>query len=394
MKLTMKPKTKSYSKNSRVRSPFIISLLGLGVFLLLTSPALAVIPSLFVCANGATWVTAVNPNTGQTQRITVGDKPIRIAMLPPNGAKAYVSNHQTANVSVIDTQSKTVTATIPVANGPQELTVSPDGNNLYVVHDGANIVEKIDTSSNMIVGSATIAGTTAKDVLVTPDNLFVFVANYAGNVVDIFRALDMVEVATILDAPGARRLAIAPGGNRVFVTDYLGDKVTVIKTGTMTKLKDIPVGHQPRGIVIKPDGSEIWVTNVNPLGTVSVISNSSLTVTHTINVGDTPWHVIIPPSPNDGYAYVSNSGSNLASSTVSIIDTATYTVTKTLTSTDQIGDGPFFSVVDSGNQNLWLSNSRDIFVSEIGLSSQSVIRTVNVVDVAGQKPFDLMFSTP
>ena len=366
-----------------------MSLLGLGVFLLLTLPALAVIPNLFVCANGATWVTAINPNTQATQRITVGSHPIRIAMLPPNGATAYVSNHLSDTISVINTQNKTVTATISsgIANGPQELTVSPDGNNLYVVHEGGSAVEKISTSSNSVVGSVTIAQARAADVLVTLNNAWVYVANFDNDTVDIINASTFSSVDTSIAAPGARRLAIAPGGNRVFATDYNGGKVTVIKTSDRTKLADVTVGTHPRGIAIKSDGSEIWVTNVTSPGSVSVIDNSSLMVTHTIGVGNMPWQITLTP---DGKAYVSNSNSD----SITIIDTGTYTVDKTLTTTDGIGDGPFFSVVDPSGEFLWVSNGDGTTVTEIELATESVANTVTVVDNVGEKPFDLMFSTP
>ena len=37
---------------------------------------------------------------------------------PPNGSHAYVANYYVNTVSVIDTASNTVTATIPVGSGP------------------------------------------------------------------------------------------------------------------------------------------------------------------------------------------------------------------------------------------------------------------------------------
>src|SRR5262249_61752178 len=58
---------------------------------------------------------------------------------------AYITNRDT--VSVIDTTSNTVTATIPVGDGPVGVAVSPDGSTVYVANfiDGA--VSVVDRKS-------------------------------------------------------------------------------------------------------------------------------------------------------------------------------------------------------------------------------------------------------
>ncbi|WP_256332130.1 MULTISPECIES: YncE family protein [unclassified Streptomyces] len=49
--------------------------------------------------------------------IPVGDTPQGIA-LTPSGARAYVANRGSNTVSVIDTATNTVTATVPVGDAP------------------------------------------------------------------------------------------------------------------------------------------------------------------------------------------------------------------------------------------------------------------------------------
>jgi YVTN family beta-propeller protein len=60
---------------------------------------------------------------------------------------------------------------------------------------------------------------------------------------------------------------------------------------------------------------------------------------------------------------------------LSIIDTSTHAVVKTLT----VGQGPFFSVVNPSATELYVSNSKDTTVSVIDLASQSVVRTIQQV---------------
>src|SRR5262249_22670948 len=69
---------------------------------------------------------------------------------------AYVANHDSKNVSVIDTATNKVVATIPVGHFPNGIAVTPDGKRVYVTNDnefvsGVLIIAVIDTSINRVV---------------------------------------------------------------------------------------------------------------------------------------------------------------------------------------------------------------------------------------------------
>ena len=80
--------------------------------------------------------------------------------MSPDGKKVYVVTlllpagepFFTTQVTVVDTATNAIAATIPVgANGG--ISITPDGGELYVVNAGANVVAVIDTATN-----ATVAG--------------------------------------------------------------------------------------------------------------------------------------------------------------------------------------------------------------------------------------------
>lgn len=76
---------------------------------------------------------------------------------------------------------------------------------------------------------------------------------------------------------------------------------------TAEVIATIPVGSTPFGIDVTPDGSRVYVSNSTG-ASVSVIDTASATVTSTItsNVGSTPVGIAIDPSGT--YAYVANYG--------------------------------------------------------------------------------------
>ena len=114
----------------------------------------------------------------------------------------------------------------------------------------------------------------------------------------------------------------------------------------------ISVGTQPIGVSVSPDGSKLYVTNFND-ASVSVINTATNTVSATITVGSFPDGISV--SPDGSKVYVANYRSN----TVSVINSSTNTVSSAIS----VGSAP----VAIGN-----------FISPItvGIAPQSMLSTV------------------
>ena len=69
---------------------------------------------------------------------------------------AYVANPDSNSVSVIDTASNTVVATVRVVGCPNGVAITPDGFRAYVTDQCNGSVSVIDTASNTVV--ATVGG--------------------------------------------------------------------------------------------------------------------------------------------------------------------------------------------------------------------------------------------
>jgi YVTN family beta-propeller protein len=89
-----------------------------------------------------------------TATITVGSDTFGVAV-SPDGSKVYVANDNADTVSVIDTATNTVTATITVGSGPFGVAVTPDGSKAYVAISGANTVSVINTATNTVKSTIT-----------------------------------------------------------------------------------------------------------------------------------------------------------------------------------------------------------------------------------------------
>src|SRR5947209_367825 len=103
---------------------------------------------------------------------------------------AYVANYFSDNVSVIDTGSNSVVATLAVGNQPAEIAFTPNRDFACVTNNGPsdNSVSVISTATNSVVATIPVVRR-PRGIAVTPNGAFVYVVNadlgyYPVSVVD------------------------------------------------------------------------------------------------------------------------------------------------------------------------------------------------------------------
>jgi YVTN family beta-propeller protein len=87
-------------------------------------------------------------------------------------------------VSVIDTSTNSVTATVTVGTSPVGVAVSPDGSTAYVPNSSSGTVSVIDTSTNSVTATVTV-GSYPADVAFTPNSATAYVSNYFSGSVSV-----------------------------------------------------------------------------------------------------------------------------------------------------------------------------------------------------------------
>ena len=298
---------------------------------------------------------------------------------------AYVANYLSGSVSVIDTSTNTVVATVGVGGNPNDLAITPDGTRAYVTRTpDYNSVSVIDTSSNTVVAVVGV-GSMATGVSITPDGTRAYVSNANSNSVSVIDTSSNTVVATVGVGNSPFGVAFAPDGSRAYVTNAYSNSVSVIDTSTNTVTATVEVGIQPVGIRITPDGTRAYVTNQSPLqtqsSTVSVIDTMSNTVVATVNVGPHPHEPAI--TPDGTRVYVSHSFYH--SNVVSVIDTSSNTVVATI----PLGDDNHGLAITPDGTHAYVTIISTKSVSVIDISSNTVVATAIPV---GSHPVEIAFS--
>jgi YVTN family beta-propeller protein len=168
--------------------------------------------------------------------------------------------------------------------------------------------------------------------------------------------------------------AAPSSAQKAYVANAGANTVSVIDTTTNGIVGSaIPVGTFPVGVAVTPDGSQVYVTNVLD-DTVSVIATASNTVTATINVGLAPFGMAM--TTDGSTVYVANSGDG----TVSAISTANNMVANTY----NVGVDPTGIAVTPDGSKVYVANSGNGSGNTVSVIVQGVVGSPITVGTAPQ----------
>jgi YVTN family beta-propeller protein len=146
----------------------------------------------------------------------------------PDGAHVYVPDYGSGQVSVIDTATAAVTATIQVGADPHSAAVSPDGSTVYVTDAGSGTVSVINTATETLSSTFSVG-----------------------------------------PAPHGIALAVAPTGGSAYVADFGASSVSAVSLASDTVTATIGVGTNPVYLA---------VSTIKPLPTTLHAGTAQLTL--------------------------------------------------------------------------------------------------------------------
>jgi YVTN family beta-propeller protein len=272
----------------------------------------------YITNSGANSITRLNMVTFQVQALAVGQMPVQID-IHPNGDMAYVTNHLSHSVSVINLDEMKVVQTIAVGINPYGIVVSPNGDLLYVANTTSEDVLYIDVDpfsggyDRVVRSVKTNASNT--DIDISPDAGLVLIACEQGI---LFLITDQDDPAfntinrTVNTSAGASSVQILPdAGLAVAATD--DNYLVVIGIIPGTNYAKIVGQVNTRGSIgdidISPDGQIIYVTHPltnevsvyqieytgAPNADASVNVSINLELINVIEVGEAPYSIAVGP---------------------------------------------------------------------------------------------------
>jgi YVTN family beta-propeller protein len=267
-------------------------------------------------------------------------------------AHAYVSNSYGDTVSVIDTTTDEVLATIEFGDAPARPTVTAD------------LEGQADVRHGLV------------NPTVAPDGRHVYVAKSVAGGIAVIDA-DRLTVTTVLDAGGPKPsgLAFTPDGTRLVVTLLGGTvdapgAVAVIGCTTGQAGTPVPTGGQPERLALSPDGRGAYVVSMHDRS-VSVLDVDAQEFVAKVSLGELPFNVLAAPDGERVYVGV------LRANHIAVIDARSHEVV------DRIDiPSPNGLAFSPDRRSIYVTCVFDDSVRVIDLDVGKVVRSAD----AGEKP--------
>lgn len=261
----------------------------------------------YVTNSNAETITIIDIPSNTVSGIIAGFDGPSGMVITPDGTRAYVNNYggpggvgsgNGTTVRVVDLATNSIIgAPITVSLAPAALAISPDGKFVYSINyvdgnPGTGTISVIETSTNTVV--ATIPGFSGPfAIAITPNGGFAYVTNFGSNnfapfgtTVSVVNLRNNTVTATINVGIQPSGIAITPDGKYAYLTNYntlyagpgftnltAGEgTVNIIDIATNTVIPPtLAVGESPSAIAITPNGKNAYVTNYTA-NTVSVLN--------------------------------------------------------------------------------------------------------------------------
>ena len=389
----------------------------LGLLLALaTHPAFAE-PFAYIAHMGDA-LDVIDVRTGEVRdSIAVGETPFG-ATINPRGTRVYVQHYLASPITIVDTRSATVEATIDPACGSHWLAVPRDDAFIYVANDDGTVC-KVDTASGAVAHTFAVDGSLGPvppQIAVSPDGTRLYATHATDGALDVFDTTTYARIASI-PTGYPEGVVVSHDGSRVYVTSPFNQLLMTIDAETNTLIRATPmcpgdsymlalspddrslfvacsIGGVQRldvasgaivatiaptlgfsGLAITPDGSTLYAPALNS-GGVTVISAETDEVTDTLEaVYPASFYGFIgSPQP---VALVAGSDAEL---------TYVDTFDGTIAGHAPIGQAPSAVALSPDGRRAYVANYADHSVSVVSVPTQTTIATIPVADT----PFDLV----
>ena len=242
---------------------------------------------------------------------------------------AYITNGFSDNVSVIDTATNTVVATVPVGNDPCGVAVHPDESRVYVTNSFNDNVSVIDTVTNTVVATVMVGSfplalgqfigplpANGEPPELTEELMITHFASDGGAQSDVvvfnpsssatssgevnFFGDDGIPLDSSGFLPGGNSFTLAPLGSATLSTTSAG---STVRTGSATVASDTPISAVIRfdlsafgaGIAGVP-ASQVLTSAIAPVRRVGTLSSGVAFR----NIGTSPIEVTLELKDENG----------------------------------------------------------------------------------------------
>lgn len=232
--------------------------------------------------SGTVWVMdLVNDSTTTFTLPGSGQRGASIAY-NADGSRVYITDNANTSVYVYNTATEALVAgPIAVGNAPHSNTKRPGADQVWVLNSADNTVSVISTNSNTVTDTYNTAGQ-PNGLYFSPDGSLAYIGQPTG--IEILNASTGASVGTITGSGTPEWIIINDAGTRLYASLPGDSGVDVYNIESNTYITKIPAPTGPWGLALVDNDSKLYITSPNLIGSLSGT---------TITVADTTTNTVV-----------------------------------------------------------------------------------------------------
>ena len=284
------------------------------------------------------------------------------------GPQAYVGNFKDNTVSVIDTGTGTVVATLPSPADPHGMTQTPDGRTVYISGENSTEVSVIDTATNRVTRTIDV-GKTPHGLAMTPDGRTLLVGVYGDDRVAFVDTASNAVVGSVSVAK-PHTIAVRPDGQAAYVASQEPGKfaLVVVDLAARSVLRTVTLDKPPRDPEFSADGRALYFTLAG-INAVQVLDPTSDKIVAQIPTGASPHIAARFRDASVGTVVVQGPGELL------LFDPATNAPLRSVA----VGKQPHWMAATQDGKKVYVTNegSNDVTVVDLATGATTTIPVGN-----------------
>lgn len=281
-----------------------------------------------------------------------------------------IGNKGEDSVSFVNLETGREVARRTSGKNPHEIALSPDKTQVAVVSYGESNIDIFDVASRELIEKIDLGINANPHGLVWLSDDRILATTEGSDSIIILSAADESGTRELKAIPtwqkGSHMLAVDQAGTFAYVANLRSATVSKIDLKLGKKIADVSTGAGTEGIAITPNGRELYVSARGD-DVVTVLSSGTLETLARINVGRFPLRVII--SPDGKYAVTSN----LEDGSLSVINTATRSVERTIMVSGQQAAAQVTILFSADGKRIYAAETGINRIAEIDFASGTVL---------------------
>ena len=221
-------------------------------------------------------------------------------VLSPDQNHLYVTIPDKDVVAVIETRTRKLIETIAIGEGsrPGRILWQPESRRLWVGLDGTGQVAVLDGENPRLLTSMAV-GQGLHTLAAVPDGRFMYVTNSHSDTVSVIDTQIMAPVASVPVGKTPVTLTYSSAARRMYAGGVNGGEAVAIDPSTQRIVARIPMAQGVVALAAEPKGRFIFAVN-QVASSLSIIDTATNTVTAATNVVKDPDQIVF----TQRYAYV------------------------------------------------------------------------------------------